>query len=89
MRTLTEPPKISGRQFTLFVALLVAATWAFAETDFVYLADSEETDLTQPSAWSSGVVPGPNDVAVFDGIVPATLFLGSNTWWARVSCART
>ncbi len=84
MRRLTDTFEIPGRKFALVSAWLIAARVVFAETNFIYLASSGETDLTSTNAWSSGIIPGSNDVAVFDGAVPATLSLGTNTWWAGI-----
>ncbi|MGN0851777.1 MAG: hypothetical protein ACI4Q3_00180 [Kiritimatiellia bacterium] len=57
---------------------------ADAPLTFVYNNDSGITDLTNPDAWSDGVVPGADDVAVFDGQTPETLQLGETTIWAGI-----
>ncbi len=53
-------------------ALLAGAYGA----DIVYDGVAGVTDLTAAEAWVGGVVPGTNDVAVFDGDVPESLSLG-------------
>ena len=50
-----------------------------AVPQIVYDNASGVTDLTSPSAWVGGVVPGAGDVAVFDGATPGTLSLGATT----------
>lgn len=55
-----------------------------APTLIYYDNTANVLDLTNATAWVGGVVPGSNDVAVFDGAVPATLNLGAETVWAGI-----
>lgn len=55
-----------------------------AVPQIVYDNASGVTDLTSPSAWVGGVVPGAGHVAVFDGATPGTLSLGATTEWAGI-----
>lgn len=55
-----------------------------AASEIVYDAQARVTDLTSSAAWVGGVVPGADDVAVFDGALPAALTLGLTTEWAGV-----
>ena len=52
--------------------------------EIVYDSASGVADLTAAAAWTGGVVPGENDVVVFDGTTPATLSLGAATAWAGI-----
>ena len=52
--------------------------------EIVYDSASGVADLTAAAAWTGGVVPGENDVVVFDGETPATLSLGAATAWAGI-----
>ncbi len=52
--------------------------------EIVYDNAAGVTDLTDAAAWTGGVVPGTDDVAVFDGATPETLSLGVATAWAGI-----
>lgn len=52
--------------------------------EIVYDSASGVADLTAAAAWTGGVVPGADDVVVFDGATPATLSLGAATAWAGI-----
>ena len=52
--------------------------------EIVYDSASGVADLTAAAAWTGGVVPGADDVVVFDGETPATLSLGAATAWAGI-----
>lgn len=52
--------------------------------EVVYDNKAGVADLTDAAAWTGGVVPGADDVVVFDGATPETLTLGVATAWAGV-----
>ena len=90
MKMKTAVHSLLSVPMALFAALLSARPLAGADdapasgTTRVYLNDSGVIDLTDPNAWSGGVVPGADDVAVFDGQTPPTLQLGETTVWAGI-----
>ncbi len=65
-------------------AFLLLAAGGVSAAECVYKADSAVTDLTLETAWMDGVVPGENDIAVFNGQTPEVLTLGTATTWAGI-----
>ena len=67
--------------FTSFVLLAGMLSAAFGAS-ITYLNESGVTDLSDGAAWDGGVAPGPDDVAVFDGTIPASLSVTNGTAWS-------
>ena len=63
----------------MLAACLLPTAWG---ASIAYLNSSGVTDLSDGAAWDGGVAPGPDDVAVFDGTIPASLTVADGTAWS-------
>lgn len=64
-------------------AAVACLSVAFADDPnrIVYDSEAKVADLTSGDAWIGGVAPGEDDIAVFDGTLPAQLELDDETTW--------
>lgn len=68
-------------KFSVVGALAACMMSAAQGASISYLSGSGVTDLSDGAAWDGGVPPGVGDVAVFDGMLPATLTIPAGATW--------